>query len=297
MASTYSDLKFELIGTGDQAGTWGITTNNNIGGAIEEAITGSGFVSFSGADVTLTLTNTNATQTARNLRLNLTGTSGGARSLIVPAIQKQYIVSNGLADPVTIKNSTGTGVIVPTGKTMVVFNDATNVVDVTTHATSLTISTPLPVTSGGSGATTLTGLLQGNGTSAFSVAPTTGSTTGIVMLSVDPTITNYTESVVTIGTVTTAHTLSLTTGTVQTATLTASTACVFTMPSPAAGKSFILLLKQAAATGNGTATFTGVKFNSAGTPIITATAGKMDILAFVSDGTNWYGSITQGFTP
>jgi len=112
-----------------------------------------------------------------------------------------------------------------------------------------------------------------------------------------PTITNYIESVVVIGTVTTSNTLSLTNGTVQTATLTASTACTFTMPTATAGKSFILLLKQAATTGNGTATFTGVKFNSSGAPTITATAGKMDILSFVSDGTNWYGSYSQGYTP
>jgi hypothetical protein len=114
---------------------------------------------------------------------------------------------------------------------------------------------------------------------------------------INGTYTNYTESVVAIGTVTTTNTLSLTNGTVQTATLTASTACTFTMPSVAAGKSFILLLKQAASTGNGTATFTSVKWGTAGAPTITATAGAMDILTFVSDGTNWYGSIAQGYTP
>ena len=113
----------------------------------------------------------------------------------------------------------------------------------------------------------------------------------------NPTVTNYVESVVAIGTVTSAHTLVLTSGTVQTATLTASTACTFTMPTATAGKSFILLLKQAASTGNGTATFTGVKYSAAGTPIVTATAGKMDIFSFVADGTNWYGNYTQGYTP
>ena len=113
----------------------------------------------------------------------------------------------------------------------------------------------------------------------------------------NPTVTNYVESVVAIGTVTTASTISLTSGTVQTATLTASTACTFTMPTATAGKSFVLLLKQAAATGNGPATFTSVKWGTAGAPTITATAGKMDILSFVADGTNWYGSITQGYTP
>jgi hypothetical protein len=154
MASTYSDLKIELIGTGEQSGTWGTTTNTNLGTAIEEAITGSEDVSFSSADVTLTLTDTNTTQAARNLRLNLTGTSGGARNLVVPAIEKVYIINNGLADAVTVKNSTGTGIAVPAGKTMYLYNDSTNVVDAITHLSSLTLATALPLTSGGTGATT-----------------------------------------------------------------------------------------------------------------------------------------------
>lgn len=113
----------------------------------------------------------------------------------------------------------------------------------------------------------------------------------------NPTINNYTEGVVAIGTVTTTNTLSLTNGTVQTATLTASTACTFTMPSAAAGKSFTLMLKQAATTGGGSATFGSVKWPMAGAPTITSTAAKMDILSFFSDGTNWYGSYSQGYTP
>jgi hypothetical protein len=136
MASTYSNLKIELIGTGEQSGTWGTTTNINLGTAIEEAITGSADVPFSSADVTLTLTNTNTAQTARNLRLNLTGTSGGARNLIVPAIEKQYIINNGLADAVTVKNVTGSGVTIPAGKSTIVFNNGTNVVEAVTFSTS-----------------------------------------------------------------------------------------------------------------------------------------------------------------
>lgn len=130
--------------------------------------------------------------------------------------------------------------------------------------------------------------LQTNGTNALSLV------SGAV---VNPTVRNYTEGVVTIGTVTTTNTLSLTNGTFQTATLTASTVCVFTMPTATAGKSFILLLRQAASTGGGSATFTGVKWPTAGAPTITTTAGAMDILSFVSDGTNWYGSYIQGYTP
>ena len=156
MASTYSPLKIELIGTGDQSGTWGTTTNTNLGTAIEEAITGTADVSFSSADVTLTLTNTNTAQTARNLRLNLTGTVAAAQNLIVPSIEKQYIVNNGLTFDITVKNSTGTGVAVPAGKSMIVFNNGTNVVDAVTHATSLTLGSALPIASGGTGTTSTT---------------------------------------------------------------------------------------------------------------------------------------------
>jgi hypothetical protein len=149
------------------------------------------------------------------------------------------------------------------------------------------------------------------GTTSGTALVNTGDTTGNLVLQVNGTTTavtldtaksmnlsgSYTESVVAIGTVSSSHTLSLANGSFQTATLTASTACTFTMPTATAGKSFILLLKQAASTGNGTATFTGVKWGTAGAPTITAAAGKMDILSFVSDGTNWYGSIQQGYTP
>ena len=130
MASTYSDLKIELIGTGEQVGTWGTTTNTNLGTAIEEAITGSADVTFSSSDVTLTLTNTNASQTARHLRLRLTGTSGGARNLTVPDIQKNYVIKNELADAVTVKNSTGATVTVPAGTSSYVFSTGAGVEEV-----------------------------------------------------------------------------------------------------------------------------------------------------------------------
>ena len=151
--------------------------------------------------------------------------------------------------------------------------------------------------------TSITGVLKGNGTAISAASagtdftsPTSTETMTNKTLT-NPTVTNYVESVVAIGTVSSSHTLALTNGTVQTATLTASTACTFTMPTATAGKSFILLLKQAASTGNGTATFTGVKFSGGTAPTITATAGKMDILTFTADGTNWYGNFVQNYTP
>lgn len=170
MSSTYSSLKFELIGIGEQDGIWGATTNTNIGTAIEQAITGSGDVTFASSDVTLLLTDDNTAQTARNLRLVCVGTSGGARQLIVPAIEKQYIVQNNLADPVTIRTSAGTGVTIPAGKTTTVFNNGTNVVDVNTYSSSMVLDTALPVSSGGTGVTTITGVVYGNGTGAFTAA-------------------------------------------------------------------------------------------------------------------------------
>jgi hypothetical protein len=173
MASTYSDLKIELIGTGDQTGTWGTTTNNNFSIALSEAITGSADVAFSSADVTVTLTDTNGAQTARNLRLNLTGTSGGARQLILGSgcqIEKLYLINNGLADTVTVKNTGGTGIAVPAGKTMFVYNNATNVVDATTYLSSLTLGSALPADSGGTGLTSL-----GSGVATFLGTPSSAN--------------------------------------------------------------------------------------------------------------------------
>ena len=137
MASTYSDLKIELIGTGEQSGSWGTTTNTNLGTALEEAIAESVDVTFSSGTITLTLTNSNGTQSARHLRLNLTGTSGGAQNLVVPAIEKPYLVNNGCADAITVKTSGGSGIAVPAGKTMWVYVDGTNVVDAVTALSSL----------------------------------------------------------------------------------------------------------------------------------------------------------------
>jgi hypothetical protein len=193
MASTYSDLKIELIGTGEQVGTWGATTNTNLGTALGEAITGSADVSFSSADVTLTLTNTNGSQTARNLRLVCTGTSGGARQLILGSgcqIEKLYLVQNDLADAVTIKNTTGTGVTIPAGKKQFVFNNGTNVVEATNALVNLAtdVTGTLPTANGGTGststqfvnlATNVTGTLPiANGGTGATVAATALSNLG-----------------------------------------------------------------------------------------------------------------------
>ena len=196
------------MATGENSGTWGNVTNDNLGVALEEAIVGSADVTFASGNVTLTLTDTNASQTARNLRLNLTGTTGGARDLIVPAIEKVYIVNNGCADTVTIKVTGQTGVAVPAGKTMFVYNTGVDCTDAITHLRNLTLATALPPSSGGTGLSsvgTSGNVLSSNGTAWESVAlPASNNasalTTGTTAVNVGGTgQTTYTDGQLLIG--------------------------------------------------------------------------------------------------
>jgi hypothetical protein len=143
----------------------------------------------------------------------------------------------------------------------------------------------------GDGTGTSVGLKVGSG-KTLAVAGTF-TATGTSSLT-NPTVTNYVETVQAVGTVGASSTLALTNGTVLTATLTASTPCTFTMPTATAGKSFILILTQAA-TGMTTATFTGVKWPGGTAPTITATASAVDIISFVANGSVWYGNAAQAF--
>jgi hypothetical protein len=320
MASTYSSLKIELIGTGDQAGTWGNTTNTNLGTAIEEAITGSSNVTFASSNAAIALTDTNAAQTARNLRLNLVGTIASIQTLFVPAIEKQYLVTNGLSNSVIISNGTnaaptGTAFTLPAGRSTIVFNDGININDVITYVSSLgnvTITggtanaltlTNVTITSGTitSNASTFSNVTinggTANGLTSTNVTITSGSANGITVSNstlISSQINAYTEGITT-GYVNTGSTftLNIATSTIITANLSAT--CTFTMPSNTAGKSFILFLKTGA--GTNTATFTGVKFVGNTAPTITAVANRLDILTFAADGANWYGNYAQGYVP
>jgi len=288
-------LGLALPVTGELSGTWGDTVNNSLTSLLDSAVAGTTTLS-SDADVTLTTTTLTANQARQAVIL---WTAGGTvtRNITAPAQSKVYVVINASVSTQSIVlRGAGptTGVTIVQGeKAVCAWNGTDFVKAASTVATNLTGAITSVGTTTSLGSFTSAQLLAaltdetGTGAAVFATSPTVNN----------PTVTNYVESVVAIGTVTTTNTLALTNGTVQTATLTASTACTFTMPTATAGKSFVLLLKQAATTGNGTATFTGVKFGTLGAPTITATAGKMDILTFIADGTNWYGSIAQGYTP
>jgi hypothetical protein len=179
MASTYSDLKIELIATGEQSGTWGTTTNTNLGTALEEAVVGRATANFTtDADLTISLTDTNATQVARHYILNVTsGVSlSTTRNLIVPTIDKPYIIENNTTggQSIVVKTTAGTGVTVPNGKTMMVYANSTDVVPAFNF---------VPVSSGGTGQTTYTDgqLLIGNSSGNTLTKATLTQGTGITI--------------------------------------------------------------------------------------------------------------------
>ncbi len=145
MPSTYStNLKIELIALGEQVGTWGTTTNTNLGTALEQAVVGRANVSFTtDANKTLTISNTNAAQDARAFFLNVTSSVSltATRDLIVPAIFKNYIVKNGTTGSQSIRVIVaGVGVTIPNGKTALVYNDGTDITYQFDHAGSLDLT-------------------------------------------------------------------------------------------------------------------------------------------------------------
>lgn len=123
MASTYSSLlRLELIGTGDQTGTWGNTTNTNLGTLIDQAVAGTAVVDVTVGDVTLTALN-GASDQSRQAILRITGTPNGARNVIAPEQSKAYFVTNQCGQIVTIKGSSTSGFAIADGVTALVIWD------------------------------------------------------------------------------------------------------------------------------------------------------------------------------
>jgi hypothetical protein len=128
MASTYStSLRIQLIGTGDQPGVWGTTTNNNLGQLIEEAITGVGAITLSGTSYTLSAFN-GIVDESRNAVLSFTGSLSAACTVVAPAVPKVYIVKNGTSGGQNVIMSVGSGstVSIPNGQTYTVYTDGTD---------------------------------------------------------------------------------------------------------------------------------------------------------------------------
>lgn len=164
MPSTYStSLRLELIGNGEQAGNWGLTTNTNLGTLLEQAITGVANVTMAG-NTTLTVGNGVADQ-ARNAVIILGGTLASPADLIVPSVNKVYLVRNATANgqTVTVKTAAGTGVALLNGYTQLMYCDGTNVI---AASQSLNPAVAPGTVSSVTLATTGTGLTVNGGSSA-----------------------------------------------------------------------------------------------------------------------------------
>jgi len=253
------------------------------------------FQANSGGSITLTGANTASTATitipATTGNMVTTGDSGTVSVTMISATgtpsSSTFLRGDGSWSTTTAQVYPGAGIANSTGSAWGTSYTTSGTGTVVALATGATLSSPVISTIVNTGTLTLP-----TSTDTLVGRATTDTLTNKTLT--NPTVTNYVETLQAVGTVGASSTLVLTTGTVLTATLTASTPCTFTMPTATAGKSFILKLTQAA-TGMTTATFTGVKFPGGTAPTITATASAVDILSFVADGTNWYGTFAQAF--
>jgi len=130
MASTFSsDLKLELMATGENAGTWGTKTNTNLN-LVQQAVAGYEEISAASADVTLAMSDATISN-ARNATIKLTGTLAANRTITVPdSIEKVYNVIDGTDHAgftLTFKTASGTGVLLCEGNCYVLYADGTNV--------------------------------------------------------------------------------------------------------------------------------------------------------------------------
>lgn len=150
MASSYSSsLRLELIGTGEQSGTWGDTTNRNLGTLLEQAIAGYSTVSMTDANYTLSVNNGTSDE-SRAAVLNITSSASltATRNVVCPSVSKLYVVRNGTTGgrSIVFKTSGGTGVTIPNGAVTAVYCDGTNVNSANSFISALTansVATPL----------------------------------------------------------------------------------------------------------------------------------------------------------
>lgn len=208
MASTYSTaLRLELIGNGDQSGTWGTTTNTNLGTLIEQAITGVQAIAMTDADYTMSNYN-GVSDEARNAVLVVTGAFSANRNLIAPAVNKTYVIYNNTTGGygLVIKTASGTGVTIPNGATQIVYCNGTNFY-LAASQTTVAAGTGISVSTVGTTSTvTNTGVTSITGTTSQIVA---SASTGGVTLSLPSLINvNTSGNAATATTATTATTAS-----------------------------------------------------------------------------------------
>lgn len=134
MASSYSqNLRLELIGAGEQAGTWGTTTNTNLGTLLDQAIAGYISVAVASSAQAFTVSNGGPDE-ARNATIKLTTSTSAAFAVYAPPVAKQYIIYNSTSYNATIYNSTvlgnttaaGSGVVIAPTNSTLVWSDGTN---------------------------------------------------------------------------------------------------------------------------------------------------------------------------
>ena len=130
-SSTSTDLKLELITTGEKSGTWGTITNTNLQ-ILEQAASGYLSLAVGGADVALSLA-THATANGKNLYYKLTGTLTAARTVTMPDGAERVFIVEDATDrsssnyTLTVKTVSGTGLALPVGSTTVLYSDGTNI--------------------------------------------------------------------------------------------------------------------------------------------------------------------------
>ena len=149
--STFSSYKIELIGTGEQTGQWGNTTNDNLQYAIQQSIGGYSLITLVSNSYALPYADTTGLQDFRSLYLEFVGTLTAAGTVTVPAIQKTYIVANNTVGgfTLTVKVAGQTGITIPNGAVAILYCNGTDVVNGQNYISSLTLGTPLPAASGG----------------------------------------------------------------------------------------------------------------------------------------------------
>ena len=142
-------LKLALPVQGELSGTWGTVVNDNITSMVEQAIAGRAVVNtWTGNSHTLTTAN-GTTSESRCAMLSLTDTTSdltGAGTVVCPAASKIYIVKNATGQNITVKTASGSGILIPNGRTTFLFCDGTNVLEALTHTTSLQLGTSTTVT-------------------------------------------------------------------------------------------------------------------------------------------------------